>query len=116
MTKSAWETIGNVTNPGDFNLFADLTGRFVSASSDVLAALRIVQLCAPAYVIAAAEDAVEAQLKDQGVKFRKAQALFMEAARHDLNYNPSRWNILSRRKEKKYLKSAGPQESERRPD
>ncbi|MGW0599675.1 hypothetical protein ACWD11_21305 [Streptomyces sp. NPDC002776] len=114
MTQNIWQSIGNVAGIGDSRLYADLTGRFVSANSDVLAALRIIQLCAPAYVIAAAEDAVEAQMHKQGAKFREAQARFMEAARHDLNYNPSRWNFLARRKEKKYLQSKSPQLEEQR--
>lgn len=104
ITRSYWKAIGEHGGISASSLFSDASARVAAASSEALAAVRNVQLCAPAYVIAAAEDAVEAARTSDSDACNKAQARFLESARHDLDYNPKRWNLLARRKEKKFQK------------
>lgn len=83
------------------------------ASVELACALDEVRLCAPRYVIEQAEAIAmvwwepgrDMSDEDFAALIRAAtgvKASFMDAARHDLDYNPKRWNLLARYKEAKY--------------
>lgn len=100
------------------NQVSHLLNRVIDGHVDLLCALDGVRLCAPEYVIAKAEDVMKAWMCNAEVGDEafaatmratvKAQAEFLNAARHDLDYNPKWWQFLARRKEKAFLKARKP--------
>ncbi|WP_212730753.1 hypothetical protein [Streptomyces sp. V17-9] len=110
--------------------FADM----VASGNELKCALDGVRLCAPDYVIAAAEDAFSAvhrsiekvnaaESDKSNVKLEEVRDTFLEAARNDLNYKQSRWNLWRRWKERQFRKEqarkildARPSESSAVPD
>lgn len=99
----------------------ELVSRWRDAEDDFLCALVAVRLRGTEYVTEAAEeifavleslqrsnheddeyeDAYQAGL----IKFNQAHKAFLEAARHDLAYNPKRWQLLRRWRERQYRKA-----------
>ncbi|KUL34749.1 hypothetical protein ADL12_20485 [Streptomyces regalis] len=98
----------------------DLHNRWSNAEDEFLSAIMAVRLCGTSYVTEAAdnlfsilqnmqasnhdedkyEDAYQAALKE----FPKALNAFLEAARHDLAYNPKWWQLPRRWRERQYRK------------
>lgn len=95
---------------------------YTQAQHEVHAALLGIRLCAPAPVLASAENLVEAvpRFYQPGTRVTlpeddfltahdecaEAKAAFLEAARHDLAYNPRPWQLLRKRRERKYREQA----------
>ncbi|MFJ2279200.1 hypothetical protein ACIOEZ_34190 [Streptomyces sp. NPDC087866] len=97
-------------------LVAHLLTRQVDANIEMLCALDGVRLCAPEYVIKKAEEVAavwapntETEQQDFPALLQattSARMAFLDVARHDLNYEPKKWNMLARWKERRYLKKS----------
>ena len=77
----------------------------MTTGGELVCALQGVQLCAPAYVIKAAQDAAETTKAEDKVgqaAYQQSQVAFLNAVRHDLDYNPKRWQFWSKRKAKRF--------------
>ncbi|MEV8601118.1 hypothetical protein AB0465_14705 [Streptomyces griseoviridis] len=104
------------------DLREDTLGNYNQAQREVRAALLGIRLCAPAPVLAAAEDLVAtiprfyardtkatlsvddfATEHDQCAETKSA---FLDAARRDLAYNPRPWQLIRKYKERKYREQA----------
>ncbi|MEV6400817.1 hypothetical protein AB0M39_39600 [Streptomyces sp. NPDC051907] len=82
-----------------------------ASGNELVCALFELRLCAPVYVIGAAEKlaAAASALGGTGEEFKQANAAygqaenaFLEVARHDLNYHPKWWQPWRRQKEKTF--------------
>jgi hypothetical protein len=109
-----------ITPPAQLSL--DLHAQWVATDDDFLCALTGIRLCGAPYVIEAAErlfqilealpargdghdDAYDDEAYQRSLQdFRKAQWVFLEAARHDLAYNPRWWQLLRKYSERQYRK------------
>ncbi|MGP3691119.1 hypothetical protein ACTVZO_41710 [Streptomyces sp. IBSNAI002] len=96
--------------------------QYTQAQIEVHAALLGIRLCAPAPVLTAAEDLVasiprfyrpgtrhtlpEQEYLTAHDQCTAAQAVFLEAARRDLDYHPRPWQLLRKRRERKYREQA----------
>ncbi|MGW0188154.1 hypothetical protein ACWDV7_20615 [Streptomyces sp. NPDC003362] len=97
------------------SLVSHLLARQTEANIELMCALDGVRLCAPEYVIARAEEVMKVWAPNtdlDGKEFTaavqaatNARMAFLNAARHDLDYNPKWWQFLARRKEKAFLRS-----------
>lgn len=95
-------------------LVSHLLARQSEANIELICALDGVRLCAPEYVIAKAEDLMRAWAGNSDLDSEQfatamqaatnARIAFLNAARHDLDYNPKWWQFLARRKERAFLK------------
>lgn len=77
----------------------------MATGAEINCALQGVQLCAPYFVIRAAQNVVDAVpvLSEEGsATYQTCQVEFLNAARYDLDYNPKRWQIWKRRKSRKF--------------
>ncbi|MFE0777997.1 hypothetical protein [Streptomyces sp. NPDC058861] len=97
-------------------------GQYTQAQIEVHAALLGVRLCAPTPVLATAEHLVasiprfyrpgtrhtlpEAEYLAAHDECTTAQHVFLEAARRDLDYHPRPWQLLRKRRERKYREQA----------
>ncbi|MYT79290.1 hypothetical protein YW3DRAFT_07111 [Streptomyces sp. MnatMP-M77] len=91
-----------------------LLSRQTDANVELLCALDGIRLCAPEYAIKKAEEVVaiwSAHTEADQDDFRAllhattiARMWFLDAARHDLDYEPKKWYVLARCKEHRYLK------------
>lgn len=109
------------TQPPTERLFIDdelLTNAdFRSASIRLIAALNVLRICAPSYVIYAAETTCGC-IPDGVPKWKEYasdmgavdDAFFelMEAVRHDLDYEPKWWQFWKRRKEGGFVRRRAP--------
>lgn len=96
------------------SLVSHLLTRQTDANVELLCALDGIRLCAPEYVIKKAEEVMalwSANTDANQEDFRTllhattiARMEFLDAARHDLDYEPKKWNLLARWKERRYLK------------
>jgi len=96
------------------NLVGHLLERQVDANIELICALDGIRLCAPDYVINRAEELMHVwgpNTEASQEEFPRvlhavtvARMAFLDAARHDLDYNPKRWHVLTRWKERQYLK------------
>ncbi|MFB7634658.1 hypothetical protein ACFC0M_27425 [Streptomyces sp. NPDC056149] len=98
---------------------------YTQAQHEVHAALLGIRLCAPTSVLAAAENLVRAvpRYYQPGTSVTlgeddfltahdecaEVKAAFLEAARHDLAYNPRPWQLLRKWRERKYREQAAQQ-------
>ncbi|MGW3926483.1 hypothetical protein ACWECC_00055 [Streptomyces microflavus] len=98
---------------------------YTQAQHEVHAALLGIRLCAPIPVLATAENLIEAlpRFYQPGTHVTLAEenflsthdecaevkASFLEAARHDLAYNPRFWQLLRKWRERKYREQAARQ-------
>ncbi|MFD5265719.1 hypothetical protein [Streptomyces sp. NPDC058335] len=91
----------------------DLLPRLTQSGNELACAVQGVRLCAPAFVIEAAEAVAEAipdlalDKQDFGKankEFVRTQAAFLEAARHDLDYDPKWYSMLAKRRESLFRK------------
>ena len=83
-------------------------------------------LCAPEYVIKKAEEVMaiwSANTEADQDDFRAllhattiARMAFLDAARHDLDYEPKKWHVLARWKERRYLKKTKASSAQSLPD
>lgn len=98
----------------DDGLLDHLLARQSDANVEMICALDGIRLCAPEYVIAKAEVVMKVWVPNTEQDAEGFAAIlqtatnarmdFLNAARHDLDYNPKRWQVLARRKERQYLK------------
>ncbi|MGW6910267.1 hypothetical protein [Streptomyces sp. NPDC054940] len=91
----------------------DLLPRLTQSGNELACALHGIRLCAPDYVIEAAEAAGEAvphlalrkpEFDEANNAFVAAQAAFLEAARHDLDYEPKWYSVMAKRREHRFRK------------
>ncbi|MFJ9055774.1 hypothetical protein [Streptomyces sp. NPDC102409] len=86
-------------------LYLESLRHMMATGSELVCAVHGVQLCAPEYVISAAQkvaDAVQVRGDEAWETYRQCQVAFLNAARHDLDYNPKRWQFWKRRKAKSF--------------
>ncbi|MFD3719332.1 hypothetical protein [Streptomyces sp. NPDC058674] len=74
----------------------------MTTGSELLCAVQGVQLCAPDYVIAAAQEMAQAISDRNADRYPDCFVTFLNAARYDLDYNPKRWQVWRRRKGAKF--------------
>ncbi|MFF7795521.1 hypothetical protein [Streptomyces sp. NPDC007991] len=101
--------------PSDDNLVDHLLARQSDANVEMACALDGIRLCAPEYVITKAEEYMAIWSPNTSVdaagfkvllqEATNARIAFLNAARHDLDYNPKWWQFLARRRERAYLKA-----------
>ncbi|MDX2709224.1 hypothetical protein PV350_41250 [Streptomyces sp. PA03-6a] len=94
-------------------LLVELVPRIVASATELHCAHAGLLLCAPAYVIEAAEIVMREspqiyagkdKFKAAEEKFEAAIRDFLEVARHDLSYNPKSWQFWAKWKEKSFRK------------
>ncbi|MGW6405460.1 hypothetical protein [Streptomyces sp. NPDC055134] len=93
------------TRDGNDPMFVDSVNHVIATAAELLSALAGVQLCAPEYVIDAAQEAVDAAQYPEGsdlAAYKRSQVAFLDAARYDLEYSPKRWQVWTRRKAQRY--------------
>ena len=104
LNRSYVDVIRETTDPAHL-LFIEAVRDLMASGVEMSCAMAGVQLCAPAYVIAAAQAAIEAAQSDkqEGANgYKDAQVAFLNAARHDLDYNPKRWQVWKKGKARKF--------------
>lgn len=93
----------------------ELFFRLMESMNEMASAVAAVRLCGPDYVIAAAESVGEAlpdpaigdvpEQLEKGIEpYRIAIKEFLDAARHDLAYNPRWWQFLRKRRERRFFR------------
>ncbi|WP_406152690.1 hypothetical protein OH797_19365 [Streptomyces anulatus] len=104
LNRSYADVMTETTDP-KHPLFIEAVRELMASGAEMSCAMAGVQLCAPAYVIAAAQAAIDTALSDtqKGAEgYKDAQVAFLNAARHDLDYNPKRWQVWKKRKARKF--------------
>ncbi|PWI17876.1 hypothetical protein DI272_29730 [Streptomyces sp. Act143] len=94
-----------VTKDDKHPLFMEAVRDLLASGAELASAILGVQLCAPAYVIDAAQkvaDTVQGSGPDGVEPYKDAQVAFLNAARYDLDYNPKRWQLWKQRKTRKF--------------
>ncbi len=88
--------------------------RLTELGSELVCALYGLRLCAPPQVLDTAENVgkkvpsmslPKEELAEAMDAYVQAQIAFVAAAREDLAYNPKKWQLLRKRKERAYLKN-----------
>ncbi|MGH3584705.1 MAG: hypothetical protein ACRDQ0_00110 [Pseudonocardia sp.] len=102
-------------------LVSHLLERQADANVELTCALDGIRLCAPDYVIKRAEELMQIWAPNAEASKEEfpqvlqaattARVAFLDAARHDLDYNPKSWHVLTRWKERQYLKRQGRQQA-----
>ncbi|MFD6153546.1 hypothetical protein [Streptomyces sp. NPDC060243] len=98
---SATSSVSNSQHPLSVDTIRDL----MTTGSELVTATLGVQLCAPEYVIDAAQKVCDALQQDEESRkgaYHHAQKAFLNAARYDLNYNPKRWEFWKKRKARRF--------------
>lgn len=94
-----------VTTDDKHPLLMEALRDLMASGGELVSALLGVQLCAPTYVIDAAQkviEAVQVSGPDGVSPYKDAQVAFLNAARYDLDYNPKRWQFWRQRKARRF--------------
>ncbi|MFF2399127.1 hypothetical protein [Streptomyces goshikiensis] len=89
------EALAGATD-GTHPLSLEVSRDLMATGAELVCALQGVQLCAPDYVIKAAQDvvaALSARGKEGTAPYPDSVVALLNAARHDLDYNPKRWQF-----------------------